>query len=75
MRDSEQRVFAMVEKYIPDAPDADKVQMAAFLACECWNLINESVHDLKKEYEWVFKKARWNPWSLTQFLIKIVWWA
>ena len=26
MRDLEQRISAMVEKYIPDAPDADKVQ-------------------------------------------------
>lgn len=56
MRDLEQRVSAMVEKYIPDAPDADKVQMAAFLACECWNLINEAVYDLKKEYERALRK-------------------
>lgn len=56
MMDLENRVLAMVEKYIPDAPDADKVQMAAFLACECWNLINESVHDLKKEYERALRK-------------------
>ena len=56
MRDLEQRVFAMVEKYLPDAPEADKVQMGAFLACECWNLINEAVYDLRNDYERALRK-------------------
>lgn len=56
VKDLEQRIAAMVNKYLPDAPDADKVQMAAFLACECWNLINEAVHDLNKEYQRIVRK-------------------
>ena len=48
----------MVEKYLPNAPEADKVQMGAFLACECWNLINEAVYDLRKDYERALRKQR-----------------
>ena len=58
MKDLEQRISAMVEKYLPNAPEADKVQMGAFLACECWNLINEAVYDLRKDYERALKKQR-----------------
>jgi len=56
VKDLEQRISTMVDKYLPDALDAEKVQMAAFLACEYWNLINEAVYDLKKEYERVIRK-------------------
>lgn len=56
MKDLEQRVSSMVKKYMPDSTDADKVQMAAFLTCECWNLINEAVYDLRKDYERALRK-------------------
>lgn len=56
MKDLEQRISAVVEKHLPDAPEADKVEVAAFLTCECWNLINEAAYDLRKDYERALRK-------------------
>ena len=49
MKDLEQKISAVVEKHLPDVPEADKVEISAFLTCECWNLINEAVYDLRKD--------------------------
>lgn len=45
MMDLEQRVLSVVQKHLSTSPEADQVAVAAFLTAECWNLINEWVHD------------------------------
>lgn len=47
--DLEQRVLAVVQKYLPESPKADQVAVGAFLTAECWNLINEWVHDYNRQ--------------------------
>ena len=39
----------MVQKHLPHSPEADQVEVAAFLTAECWNLINEWVHDYNRQ--------------------------
>lgn len=54
--DLENRVLAMVKTYFPETPENIQVQVGAFLTAECWNLINETVHTLRKQYEKVLQK-------------------
>ena len=49
MMNLEQRVLSMVQKHLPHSPEADQVEVAAFLTAECWNLINEWVHDYNRQ--------------------------
>lgn len=56
MMDLENRVLTMVKTYFPDTPEAVQVQVGAFLTAECWNLINEAIFDIRKNYEKMMKK-------------------
>lgn len=56
MMDLENRVLTMVKTYFPDTPEAVQVQVGAFLTGECWNLINEAIFDIRKNYEKMMKK-------------------
>lgn len=58
MMDLENRVLTMVKTYFPETPENIQVQVGAFLTSECWNLINEDIFDIRKEYERTLKKER-----------------
>ena len=56
MMDLENRVLTMVKTYFPETPENVQVQVGAFLTAECWNLINEAIFDIRKDYEKMMKK-------------------
>lgn len=56
MMNLEQRVLSMVQKHLPNSPEADQVAVAAFLTAECWNLINEWVHDYNRQEKARFRR-------------------
>ena len=58
MMDLENRVLTMVKTYFPETHENIQVQVGAFLTSECWNLINEAIFDIRKEYERTLKKER-----------------
>ena len=41
----EQRIHEVVKKYCPQMESADALELAAFLCCECWSIINEYIMD------------------------------
>ena len=52
----EQRVLAVVKTHLPTLPEGDLVQVSSFLTAECWNLINETVHDIRRQEANYFRK-------------------
>lgn len=47
--DLENRVQAVVKKYLPEMPETDMVEVSAFLTAECFNLINEWVYQHQRQ--------------------------
>ena len=52
----EQRVLTVVKKYLPTLPEGDQVQVSSFLTAECWNLVNETIHDIRKQEAKYYRK-------------------
>lgn len=53
----EQRIHEVVKKYCPQLESADALQLAAFLCCECWSIINEYIHSWVKAFHREMRKS------------------